>query len=596
MLCELCYDDEFFPSNKVVTEVSVDDLVALSNGFFYPSFRRALFLCRPCVERVQATGEILARWKGKLDVVFPRNQQSCWDKCSNNNGGCRNNGSNNYSSNNNDNNSVRSGDDSMYVQGMLEQTPSCPPLKSASHDSGITYDSDCIGEYFEAEDVSRPSTAFASAEEDEAEKSSSPTSGGDSSPYQSFANVLPSTQVSPPPTMESSLGAISAEIPSSSGSTPAYFPSFYSSSSSPPLPFSSPSSFAGFSMPPSVRPRPTFTPPPPPPPPFAVSPAAAAGFHSFDRAPAFPFDGPMTTTTLTTSMPSVMSASTMALIGAMTASSFTGSAAATKLSAIPPSQQVTPVPRGCSTTARRGPDPKNSLFSLKEFQLALATPMERKCQLQPATLPVDNSSGFKIPRPRPIQKSVADQDPDVGCSEDVDEQPADLADFSSSSASFHASQLQLRPSSLSSSRRGCGFCLSNGERQRECMSHRLKNPDTLIVECPQLRKFVCPLCKATGDFAHTQGYCPLNEADIPTVKHLKKKRSSAGRLAGGKNLRPELLGLNSADIMALDVGLGYGGVAGCGLGGVAGCGLGGVNGSLGVVDPSIIAVGPKGGN
>ena len=48
----------------------------------------------------------------------------------------------------------------------------CPPLKSASHDSGITYDSDCIGEYFEAEDVSRPSTAFASAEEDEADKSS----------------------------------------------------------------------------------------------------------------------------------------------------------------------------------------------------------------------------------------------------------------------------------------------------------------------------------------------------------------------------------------------------------------------------------------
>ena len=84
---------------------------------------------------------------------------------------------------------------------------------------------------------------------------------------------------------------------------------------------------------------------------------------------------------------------------------------------------------------------------------------------------------------------------------------------------------------------------------------------------------------------------------------MKKKRSSAGRLAGGKNLRnPELLGLNFPDFAALDnnnnnnnnVGLsGYGGgVAGCGLGGA----LAGVNGSLGVVDPSIIAVGPKGGN
>ena len=98
---------------------------------------------------------------------------------------------------------------------------------------------------------------------------------------------------------------------------------------------------------------------------------------------------------------------------------------------------------------------------------------------------------------------------------------------------------------------------------------------------------IFPATKRTNVFAFLS-YCPLNEADIPTVKHLKKKRSSAGRLAGGKNLRPELLGLSSADIMALDIGT-------MGYGGVAGCGLAGVNGSLGVVDPSIIAVGPKGG-
>ena len=71
-------------------------------------------------------------------------------------------------------------------------------------------------------------------------------------------------------------------------------------------------------------------------------------------------------------------------------------------------------------------------------------------------------------------------------------------------------------------------------------------------------------------------YCPLNDADIPTVKHLKKKRSSAGRLAGGKNIRPENSGLPA------------------GLAGLPGVQAGG-NGSLGVVDPSIIAIGPKGG-
>ena len=35
---------------------------------------------------------------------------------------------------------------------------------------------------------------------------------------------------------------------------------------------------------------------------------------------------------------------------------------------------------------------------------------------------------------------------------------------------------------------GCVFCRSNGEREREYMGHRLKNPITNIVECPQLRK------------------------------------------------------------------------------------------------------------
>ena len=69
-------------------------------------------------------------------------------------------------------------------------------------------------------------------------------------------------------------------------------------------------------------------------------------------------------------------------------------------------------------------------------------------------------------------------------------------------------------------------------------------------------------------------YCPLNDADIPTVKHLKKKRSSAGRLAGGKNLRAEM--------------------AAAGFGGYVAASVG-ANGSLGVVDPSIIAIGPKGG-
>lgn len=203
--------------------------------------------------------------------------------------------------------------------------------------------------------------------------------------------------------------------------------------------------------------------------------------------------------------------------------------------------------------------------------------LREKGQLQPSSsltalagnVGLSGSSVNNIPRPRPIQKSTTELNVDPAlCDEEDEESPE-------ASSSFPLSLMPLRPSSLSASRRGCGFCLSNGERQRECMSHRLKNPDTLIVECPQLRKFVCPLCQATGDYAHTQGYCPLNDADIPTVKHLKKKRSSAGRLAGGKNLRADMPGV--------------------GVGAFAGAAVSGANGPLGVVDSSIIAIGPKGG-
>ena len=151
--CSLCaYDPSTrTPSNVTISFSSTlifrcaDDMVALSNGFFYPSFRRALFLCRPCVERVQATGEILARWKGKLDVVFPRNLQPCWDKSSsNNNGGCGNNGSNNYCSTNDGNIPVRSGDDSMYVQGMIERTPSVCTIAQPFNRSKRRCDGRCV--------------------------------------------------------------------------------------------------------------------------------------------------------------------------------------------------------------------------------------------------------------------------------------------------------------------------------------------------------------------------------------------------------------------------------------------------------------------
>lgn len=55
----------------------------------------------------------------------------------------------------------------------------------------------------------------------------------------------------------------------------------------------------------------------------------------------------------------------------------------------------------------------------------------------------------------------------------------------------------------------CKFCYKNGELSDIYLSHVTKSSNGNII-CPILRKYVCDLCGATGDKAHTRKYCALN--------------------------------------------------------------------------------------
>jgi hypothetical protein len=62
----------------------------------------------------------------------------------------------------------------------------------------------------------------------------------------------------------------------------------------------------------------------------------------------------------------------------------------------------------------------------------------------------------------------------------------------------------------SSSQFKCSFCKNNGEKEEIYTSHPLKDSLSRIV-CPILRNFACPKCGESGDYAHTNNYCPVTQ-------------------------------------------------------------------------------------
>ncbi|XP_075148621.1 RNA-binding protein nanos [Haematobia irritans] len=53
----------------------------------------------------------------------------------------------------------------------------------------------------------------------------------------------------------------------------------------------------------------------------------------------------------------------------------------------------------------------------------------------------------------------------------------------------------------------CVFCENNNEPEAVVKSHAVRDSLGRVL-CPKLRTYICPICKASGDKAHTVKYCP----------------------------------------------------------------------------------------
>ncbi len=95
--------------------------------------------------------------------------------------------------------------------------------------------------------------------------------------------------------------------------------------------------------------------------------------------------------------------------------------------------------------------------------------------------------------------------------------PSSTTTTTSSSISSPGSSQACPSLSKGHNQMRCTFCENNGETAEIYMSHPLKDSLGKVI-CPVLRSFKCPKCGESGDFAHTNKYCPQTQRKLKEMK------------------------------------------------------------------------------
>ncbi|XP_037954893.1 protein nanos [Teleopsis dalmanni] len=143
-------------------------------------------------------------------------------------------------------------------------------------------------------------------------------------------------------------------------------------------------------------------------------------------------------------------------------------------------------------------------------------------QLTKSNVQASNFQPAKEPRAISIGVAAASMSNSVGVA------PIKKVDNSNNYNKRIQKRFNAAKHSVNSVIKHCVFCENNNEPEAVVKSHAVRDSLGRVL-CPKLRTYICPICKASGDEAHTVKYCPQK----PIVTMDDAIKAQAFRLAKG---------------------------------------------------------------